>query len=54
MTVLLNGERVTVQHDLGPRRFEKPMRRSIGREKLANVLRDAGDLVTIGDAAPPG
>ena len=27
------------------------MRRSIGREKIANVLRDAGDLVTIEDAA---
>ena len=27
------------------------MRRSIGRERLANVLRDAGELVTIDDAA---
>ena len=27
------------------------MRRSIGRERLANVLRDAGDLVTVEDAA---
>ena len=27
------------------------MRRSIGRERLANVLRDGGDLVTIEDAA---
>ena len=27
------------------------MKRSIGRERLANVLRDAGDLVTVEDAA---
>ena len=27
------------------------MRRSIGRERLSNVLRDAGDLVTVEDAA---